>query len=345
MLPPAIARLTRRLFSAPPPIESIAARTWCIEPEHATVTPPAVFEPADLDRVTGLGDSTTMQRERERIDGGECIHGQITAWELRDAVLSRSHIYKGLLKHRVDARSEGWFNIASARPVPEGVLSCTFYGGVYFGHSIKDDMPLTLLAESLGNPVRSSAPLHGHQEAYLRMARLHSTPYDSARFGRLWIIDDNHQSKSRIQRTREIRSRIRAYLPRPEHPGVFINRGGSGSSRRMTNEAEVIAQFVSRGFAIVDPETMDADEILLRVSGAKIVAGVEGSHLSHGVLSCADDCTFLVLQPPTRFNNVFKDFTDAMAMRYAFIVGQQVAGSDFRIDAGELSRMLDRLQH
>ena len=343
MLPPAIARLSRRLFGAPPSIEAVAARTWCIEPEHTTLAPRAVYEPSDLDRVTGLGDSTTLQRERERVEGGECVHGQITAWELRDAVLSRSHIYKGLLKHRVDARREGWFNFASAKPVSDGVLACTFYGGVYFGHSIKDDMPLTLLAESLGNPVRSSASLHAHQAAYLRMARLHSTPHDSARFDRLLVIDDNHQSKSRVQRTREIRSRIRAYLPKPVHPGVFIKRGGSGSSRRLENEAEVIALFVARGFSVVDPEKMDAHEVLARVSGAKIVAGVEGSHLSHGVLSCADDCTYLILQPPSRFNNVFKDFTDAMDMRYAFIVGQQAAGSDFRIDTGELARMFDRL--
>jgi hypothetical protein len=266
------------------------------------------------------------------------------AWELSDAVISGSHIYKRRLKYRIDARDEDWFSLGPTGRVSEGVLSCTYYGGLYFGHAIRDDMALNLLAESLGTPVRSSAPLHTHQEAYLRMAQLRSEPHDRSRFNRLLVVDDAHQSRSRIRRTRELRSRIRAHLPRPDHVGVYINRKGSGSHRRLANESDVVALFASRGFAIVDPQQMSAFDILTHASGARIVAGVEGSHFGHGVLSCADDCTFFVLQPPARFGNVYKDFTDAMDMRYAFVVGERVSSEIFRVDLGVLSRMLDRLQ-
>jgi hypothetical protein len=344
MLPPSIARLARRLFGAADSIEALASRSICLDPQHLRTAPPAIFERRDLERVTGLAQSTTMKRELQRIEGGRDTHGASMAWELTDAVISGSHIYKRRLKYRIDARDEDWFGLGSTRKVSEGVLSCTYYGGLYFGHAIRDDMPLNLLAETIGIPVRSSAPLHAHQEAYLRMARLHADPHDRAQFDRLLVIDDAHQSQSRIRRTRELRSRLHAHLPRPEHVGVYINRKGSGSARRLAKENEVVALFAARGFAIVDPQQMSALDILTHASGARIVAGVEGSHFGHGVLSCADDCTFFVLQPPTRFGNVYKDFTDAMDMRYAFIVGERVTSEVFSVDLGELSRMLDRLQ-
>lgn len=299
---------------------------------------------ADLDRITGVGIRTTKDAELQRIMGGQQQHGTVTAWELRDATLSGAFIYQRALKHRVDGRPEQFLKSAPTIRIDEGVVSCTYFGGRYFGHSIRDDMPMTLLASSLGTPVRTSATLFEHQRAYLRMADLHATPFDSTIFSRLTVIDDHHQSVHRIQRTRQIRSRVRATLPSSEHAGVFINRGDSGAARCMANEAEVEQLFVSRGFAIVDPGKMNALDILSMVGGARIVAGVEGSHFAHGLVSCADDCSFLVLQPPGRFNNVYKDFTDAMDMRYAFLVGTQASGDTFSIDLGALARMLDHLQ-
>ena len=136
---------------------------------------------------------------------------------------------------------------------------------------------------------------------------------------------------------------MRALFPGPGHAGVFIDRKGTGDYRRLANEQQVVDLFVSRGFAVVDPDQMTAAEIQKLVSGARIVAGVEGSHLAHGMLSCADECTFLVLQPPTRFNNIYKDITDALGMRYAFVVGHPVSEGQFNVDTDSLSDMLDRL--
>jgi hypothetical protein len=150
-----------------------------------------------------VGDATTLEVELRRIEGGERPHGPVMAWELRDAVLSGSYIYKRSLKHRVDARNEGWFKLAPTERIPEGVLSCSYFGGLYFGHAIRDDMPLTLLAESMGTPggpARPCAPgdVHAHGTA--------SRAYD-ARFDRL-LLSTITIKRDRIQRTREIRSGI-----------------------------------------------------------------------------------------------------------------------------------------
>jgi capsular polysaccharide biosynthesis protein len=344
MLPPALSRLGYRLFSRSLPVASCATRTFQLGSVHHRISPPAIFAAADLDRITGVGIGTSRDRELQRVRGGEQLHGAVTAWELHDAILSGAFIYKRAVKHRVDGRAEQFLKPAPQIRLDEGVMSCTFYGGKYFGHSIRDDMPLTLLAASLGTPVRSSATLFEHQRDYLQMANLQATPHDSAYFDRLTVIDDHHQSRHRIERTREIRSRIRAAFPRPEHTGVFINRKSSGASRRLSNESEVQELFISRGFAVVDPGGMSTRDILSRVGGARIVAGVEGSHFAHGLVGCADDCSFLVLQPPGRFNNIYKDFTDAMDMRYAFLVGHPAPGDSFSVDTNALAGTLDHLQ-
>jgi Glycosyltransferase 61 len=344
MFPPALRRLAYRLFSPSLPVASFASRTFQLGSPHTRTSPPAIFPATDLDRVTGVGISTSLEQQRRLIKGGKREHGTVTVWELRDATLSGACVYKQALKHCVDGRSEQLLKPAPRTRITEGVMGCTLFGGRYFGHSIRDDMPLTLLAGSLGTPVRTSATLFEHQRAYLRMADLYATPFDSVVFDRLTIVDDHHQSLLRIERTREIRSRIRAILPSPEHTGVFINRKASGVARCLSNGEQVEELFASRGFAVVDPGTMSALDMLSLVGGARIVAGVEGSHFAHGLLGCSDDCSFLVLQPPGRFNNIYKDFTDAMDMRYAFLVGCATSREAFGMDLGALARMLDHLQ-
>jgi capsular polysaccharide biosynthesis protein len=344
MFPPALARLMHRVLGTAGTLESLAARSYQVAPPHRRIAPPAIFTEGCLGRITGLGIATTFQKEFERIKGGEQVHGPVSAWELHNAVLCGSHVYLGNLKHRVDTRAEAWLKAGPQERIPDGVMSCSYYGSLFFGHAVKDDIPLTLLAESVGNPIRSSAPLFAHQEAYMRMVRLHSQPHDSILVDRLTIFDDHNQSESRALRMREVRSRMRALFPRPVHNGVFINRKDTGDLRRLTNEQQVVDLFAARGFGIVDPDLMSASEIQKLVSGAQIVAGVEGSHLAHGVLASADECTFLVLQPPGRFNNIYKDVTDALEMRYAFVVGNAAPTGQFSIDPGALSGMLDQLQ-
>jgi len=49
---------------------------------------------------------------------------------------------------------------------------------------------------------------------------------------------------------------------------------------------------------------------------------------------------FALLQPPDRFNNVFKDYTDCLGLNYSFVVGHPVAGG-FEIRIEDLVRTLD----
>ncbi len=75
-------------------------------------------------------------------------------------------------------------------------------------------------------------------------------------------------------------------------------------------------------------------------AGAEVVAGVEGSQLTHGVVAMPEDSTLFVLQPPLRATSVLKLFTDRARQRFSFVVGEG-GDTDFRVDIGEVHRTLD----
>lgn len=79
------------------------------------------------------------------------------------------------------------------------------------------------------------------------------------------------------------------------------------------------------------------------VANANMVVGVEGSHLAHGILGAAPGGSMLVLQPPFRFNNAFKERCDLLEITYAFIVGNAVPGG-FTVDLNALAKLIDRVQ-
>jgi hypothetical protein len=67
--------------------------------------------------------------------------------------------------------------------------------------------------------------------------------------------------------------------------------------------------------------------------------GVEGSQLANGFVCMKDGGSMLVLQPPFRFNNIYKDVCDAMQVKYGFVVGDAKDGG-FTIDSGAVEAML-----
>jgi hypothetical protein len=103
-------------------------------------------------------------------------------------------------------------------------------------------------------------------------------------------------------------------------------------------------ELAAAGVAIIDPSGLPALDISSAIIGARIVIGVEGSHLAHAVLSMADHGSFIVLQPPDRFSMAYKDFTDAHDMAFASVVGSPTTTLGiFEIDISEVLRTVDIL--
>jgi hypothetical protein len=72
------------------------------------------------------------------------------------------------------------------------------------------------------------------------------------------------------------------------------------------------------------------------------VVATEGSHLAHAIYTMAADGVICALQPPYRFNNIYKDYADCVGLRYAFVVGAP-ADAGFVIGEDDLARTLEKI--
>jgi capsular polysaccharide biosynthesis protein len=111
----------------------------------------------------------------------------------------------------------------------------------------------------------------------------------------------------------------------------------------LRNELELAHRLHERrGLRILDPRQADVPTIVAACAGARVVVGVEGSGLIHGILSLRAGGAVLALQPPGRFVGLYKHLTDRDDQRFAFVVGRP-EGEDFRVDPEEVERTLDLL--
>ncbi len=323
-------------------IAQLASRTWTLEAEARERVPSALYLPDALDRVTGLGPFTTMADQRGIIAGGEVTHLPVRMHEVRRATLLDGSLY--LTRHRSALRentarfSRQQWNIQRRS---EGALCSTYFGGLYFGHWMTDDLPLTLLAGEHGTAVAVPLGPSVHRDEYQRRSGAKSQAIEAAEFDRLLVFEDRAQTRSKIGRYLQIRQGLLASVQsQPEHPGVFLLRGTSGARRLLENESTLADWCRSQGMKVVDPMTLSVGELIAATAGAQRVVGVEGSHLLHAMYTAAPCASFTVLLPPNRFSNVIKYWTDALSMGYAFVVGRPGKQDTFSVDLDDLKRTL-----
>lgn len=343
LLWPRLTRMGRRLLAGRSvDLGRIAVATWTIAPSETTVIDPAIHTDDQPSRIQALSPWRTDEAERTLIAGGTVHHAPSRAFLLRNVTLAGSHLYCGPAKHRCGPRDEDWFRRSPWVRRSSAHLVGTFASTGYFANFVLDELTLDLAVP--GEAVRVSAVPNRfeHAQGYrqlLGIPRPDALPM--ARFDELTCYQDFAQHSHKAARYRELRSRLRARTTsaRPA-TGIFLDRGDSGELRRIANRDQVLECFARAGFRILRPTEMSTEAIVSAMLDAPIVAGVEGSHLAHGIYTIADGGTFLVLQPPDRFAMTYKEFTDCMAMQFAFVVGEP-APDGFRIPPQDISTVLD----
>jgi len=284
----------------------------------------------------------------QKLQGGRPEHAATIAYQLSDVQLHDGCLYKRAMKLPLTAakvsglRTNTLSNQLSNQTEKhsEAALACTFSGNRYFGHWMTDDVTLTLAAQQIAEAIRTSQELTAHQVDYSNLLEIAATPVHQAYFKRLIVIQDFGQNQFKRERYEYIRSKLRTVPSRQSGQKVMLLRGNSGVRRSLVNETEIAEFLSSHGFIIVDPQRLSVNEILFETLGAEIIVGVEGSQLAHGLFALRAAGTILTLQPPNRFNNVFKDYTDCLGLNYSFVVGNPVAGG-FEIRIEDLVRTLD----
>jgi hypothetical protein len=323
-----------------------AARSWVICPEGTFHAPPALHPPGAIEAIQQLSPYRQWATEEALIQGGEQLRGATMAYRFDGVDLVDGQLYCGAWEDRVGAASPGWrLPPAPAQPpLKQASLVSTRSGCEFFGCLLLDDFPIELLAE--GDAPRVCVPSRpsGHEAAYRELLGLRPRrELRRARVDELTVWVDPPHNPSKSERYRRLRQALRQQVgPVAGGTRVYLRRGGAGQQRLLVNEPELEAALSAQGFLILDPMQTSAQDIARLTLDASLVVSVEGSQISHAIFSMADQATLVVLQPPGRFCLQYKEFTDALDMRFGFFVCTPQGGS-FALNLPAFLSWLDAL--
>lgn len=343
-LVPLTYRIRRLLAGQRVGYQDLSHGRWEISPAVDRPVPSALYLPGELDKVTSVSEFTTWDIEKDRVLSTRRRQQATWAYQLHDVQIIDGFMYKGPMKEVLVPGPEKLWPQAPETEIAGGALACTYSGNRFFGHCLRHDFPLALLAQELGQAMAVNRPAFGHEPGYRDLCSIFVPTVDRVRCRELVVVDDIGYTASKRDRLGTIRARLLRHAPADPPAGVMLRRGGTGVSRVLVNEDEIEALIQKRGFVVLNPTRMTVQEIVRSMGGTPLVLGVEGSQMNHGLLNLADHGTVLTLQPPYRFNNVLKEYTDCLGMGYAFVVGQ-AQGDGFYIHPDVVQQTLDLIQN
>lgn len=325
--------------------QQAAVRSWKVESSSETLLRPAIFDPADLCKVTGVTSGSTYDYQFDRLTRSVIQHPPVYAHLLRDVLMVKGSLFKWNMVHHLADRTMPKIVSDPRLEVKSAALASTYLGNRYFGHWLLDDLPLSLLASEYG-------PLFGHlgfdnhasehQAEYISLLEPSVRYVQSALFHELIIFDYITENPFKAARYRDLRAQLRKPAAGSPNPGVMLLRGASGQRRLLVNEDEIACRVAARGFRVIDPMTNKLSDIIIASQNARVLIGNEGSQLAHAFLPMDPGGAIFTLQPPFKFDNFWRDRSACMGGNYALLVGDQVDGG-FQIDLDRLDRMLDEM--
>lgn len=333
----------RLMGSGQPDLAEGARDQWQLAPGGKRHVPPALHLPGQLERIRGTEFATPEIVMKALRGGYDSLDRPTTAFRVENVDLVDGVLYaKGRQRHLRARRSR-----SLTYRVPREVISATMYeswlGNRWFGNWLSDDCLTYLLAEPGSTTVTSLLTPTGHMPRYESLLGMTPLRKDTIHFRELVLFDDMPNNDGKTQRAAEMRRRLLAGRSCSPLPGVFILRGKSGDARVMENERQIAEQLAQTyGFRLLDPLTASVDQIADLCGEAAIIAGVEGSHLAHGLAMMPPGAALLVFQPPDRTVAALKTLTDRQNQRYALVVGEG-STTGFTVSWDDVRRTLDLL--
>lgn len=325
--------------AAPEDVAVKAVERWDVAPASVVAIRPAKLLASQLDRIRGAEFGSVEEVLRDFRGGFDSLQQPTTAFRLKQVLLVDGVLYAGNAARHLKPRSGRLPLGLAPREVTRASIYESWVGNRWFGNWLSDDCLTYRLAEQAGAPVATTSAT-GHQPAYERRLGIHPARRTSAFFEELILFDDRPHNAGKRDRATDLCRRLVGGEPE-RHPGVFLLRGSTGARRILRNERAIAEHLaVRRGFRVLDPSAADLEDIVRACAGADVVAGVEGSHLVHGLMMMHPAARAFVIQPPTRTVSVLKLLTDRQGQDYSLVVG---VGNDEGFDAsiGEIERTLD----
>lgn len=332
-----------RLMFGEKKLNQISSHSHEIAPGKTFLHPAAIFDEKDLSRITGTGPGTTLKLELQKIHEHYIHYPPTIAHTIDELALYNGNFFHKRFKHGVALGKGPIIAIVRTPTITGGVLSQSWLGTRFFGHWLHDDVPLNFTANSLGQAIGVPRSLTEHQIGYSNLfgVKIKELP----RFGivkEITIVDDRGYNDYKRQRLELMRSMVMTRFKSPIHKGVMIIRGTSGKMRNLVNEQEIADHLRRAGFKIIDPSFDRFETIIRSVVNSRIVIGVQGSHLAHGLFGLIEGGSMIQLQPPFEFDNEFKNICDILSIKYGFVVGNSVSDG-FRVEIAALDSLLERV--
>jgi len=338
---PVISRVKAKL-RPPLPLLDLAAEVRELESASSVPCKLPLSLPGELERVRDfLGG---RDEQVPRLLATLRVEGPTLSYRLPDALLADFTVYSG---GRYDVYAGG-----PKRPVltgspdefEEAQLCTTSCAQTYFGHFLRESLPLEVLAGQ-----RSMTALTFrrnpwlHEPGYRALVGLKPVETSFARARNLWITDERTLNQSWRSRFQKVRDAVRSKVTPTGDESVYLRRGTMGTARILLNENAICDRLQSEGFRIIAPETMAAADIAAVLAGARLVACIEGSVQQHAFVGMPAGAAMVSIQPPHRFNSVAKLLTDAIDATFAFTVAEPAEGG-FSLNPDRLLRTLELVQ-
>lgn len=339
---------THNLFRQGKTLESLALKSWEVAPGNSTISAKAFFLKGQIDRVTR---TAYTDHPEVMMHGGVTIqHAPTRAYLLKDIWMINGSVYKGLhqflFHHKTKLSTQKNYlpPIIIDTEIKNASIYSSYDGNEFFGLWLTDDCTNYKLAAAEGIPITTNIFTSPHMFEYEKLLDMNPYRTNAAYIKDAVFIDDDWGNNKKKQEIFDKnKSILLSKFSSNSHPGVFILRRNSGKTRIMLNEIEIAEQLRDKyGFKIVDVTKQSVQEIIAACVGAKIIAGIEGSHLMHGLMVLEPEASVLTLQPPNRFCGVLKITTDMQNLNYGFVVGIQKE-ENFYVNFEEVERTLELL--
>lgn len=338
-----IVHSLRKIAGMPfPDIEAVAVDRWTIAPQTRRFIRPAKFLPHHLDRIKGTQFGPVTEIVKGFRGNYETTQEATVGYRIKNVDLIDGVLYAPKSSKSLRPRSRRMPVYVPPKHSTTGALFESWVGNRWFGNWLSDDCLTYPLAEEYETPITTRPITRGHEPQYAAKLDLKPIYVSDVHFDEVILFRDKGQNEGKKKRADQVREKLLASAPPfPFHPGVFILRGSKGESRLLSNEADIAEQFAKKcGFRILDPMTSSVDDIIHACAGARIVAGVEGSHLVHGLMIMPPDSALFVIQPADRVVSVLKVMTDRQGQGYAFVVGEGTC-ENFRVEWSDIDRTLE----
>ena len=338
---PILSRLKAKV-RPPLPLLEIAAEIRELEPASSVPCRAPVALPGELDRVRDFFGGREAQVPRLLATTRE--EGPTLSYRLPNALLADFTVYSRGRYEVYSAGAKRPVLTGSAQEFDEAQLCTTNCAQTYFGHFLRESLPLEVLAKQRGMTALTFARKPWlHEAGYRDVVGLQPATTNFARVRNLWITDERMLNEGWKMRFREVREAVRGKVRPAGDTPVYLRRGTLGTARNLLNEEAVCERLESAGFRIIAPESMSPAEIAAALAAAKVVACVEGSVQQHAFIAMPEGSTMVSIQPPHRFNSVAKLLTDAIDATFAFVVAEP-ASDGFTIAPERILKTLDLVQ-